>query len=72
MSALFHSRNLSSPFPFFGNGTVCNDEWQTVMGVQGVFPLAHGDNYNVNVRSESVQNHVLNKYGPVGEKGGNK
>ena len=59
MSALFHSRNLSSPFPFFGNGTICGDELRIVMGVQGAFPLAHGGNYSVITRSESGQKILL-------------
>lgn len=72
MSAFFRSLNLPSSFPFGGNDTVRDDELRTVMGVQGVFPLAHGGNYNVIARSESVQNHVLNKSLNPSGKGGDQ
>lgn len=70
MSRLFHSTYLSLLFSFGENSTVCNAELQTVVGVQGVFPLAHGGNYRVITRSESVQNIVLNNCPLPGEKGG--
>ena len=70
--ALFHSPAIPTPFPLFGNGTVRRAQRRAVMGVQGVFPLAHVGNYNVTARSESVQNHVLNKSRLAGEKGGNQ
>lgn len=67
---LFQSPAMPMPFPLFGNDTVRRAQRRTVMGVQGVFPLAHVGNYNVTARSESVQNHVLNKSPLAGKKGG--
>ena len=70
MSRLFHSPHLSSLFSFGENSTVCNAELPIVMGVQGVFPMARGGNYNVTARSESIQNIVLNKCPLPSVKGG--